>query len=295
MYALRSRRQRRTGRGLVPVPATWPAVDVVVPCFNEDPSLLEACCRSVAGQDYPGPLRVWLVDDGSRNQAALLAVYEHWAERGWDVRAAGRQRRQAGRPGRGRPARDRRVCRADGLGHGPRPRRHPLRRRHLRRRPGGAISGSIGVLNAPTNLLTRLIHHRYRLRFQVERPAQGFFTSLLCCSGPFAVYRRSLLDELWEGYLGQTPAGVRCTNGDDLHSPTWSWPPATERLSRGHRQHQCPRSLGQPAPAAPLEPKLLPGTAPTSPASGPGTPTWPWTCSPGPCRPCCWRPPSCCL
>jgi len=47
----------------------------------------------------------------------------------------------------------------------------------------GAVSGSVGVLNAPTNLLTRLIHHRYRLRFRVERAAQGFFTSLLCCSG----------------------------------------------------------------------------------------------------------------
>jgi hyaluronan synthase len=79
------------------------------------------------------------------------------------------------------------------------------------------VSGSIGVLNAPTNLLTRLIHHRYRLRFQVERPAQGFFTSLLCCSGPFAVYRRSLLAGLWPRYLTQTFAGVRCTNGDDLH------------------------------------------------------------------------------
>ena len=81
----------------------------------------------------------------------------------------------------------------------------------------GAVSGSVGVLNAPTNLLTRLIHHRYRLRFQVERPAQGFFTSLLCCSGPFAVYRRALLAELWQRYLTQTFGGVRCTNGDDLH------------------------------------------------------------------------------
>ncbi|MFL6105166.1 MAG: glycosyltransferase family 2 protein, partial [Actinomycetes bacterium] len=81
----------------------------------------------------------------------------------------------------------------------------------------GAVSGSVGALNAPTNLLTRLIHHRYRLRFQVERPAQGFFTSLLCCSGPFAVYRRSLLAGLWPRYLTQTFAGVRCTNGDDLH------------------------------------------------------------------------------
>jgi N-acetylglucosaminyltransferase len=86
VYAMRSRRQRRAGPEEAPRPASWPAVDVVIPCFNEDPSLLEACCRSVAAQDYQGPLRVWLVDDGSGNRDALLAVYERWEERGWTVR-----------------------------------------------------------------------------------------------------------------------------------------------------------------------------------------------------------------
>src|SRR5215217_1182771 len=85
VYALRSRRQRRA-RPAAAGPDRWPAVDVVIPCFNEDPALLEACCRSVAGQDYPGRLRVWLVDDGSANQGALLGVYERWADRGWSVR-----------------------------------------------------------------------------------------------------------------------------------------------------------------------------------------------------------------
>ena len=154
VYALRSRRQRRTGRGPVPVPATWPAVDVVVPCFNEDPSLLEACCRSVAGQDYPGPLRVWLVDDGSRNQAALLAVYEHWAERGWDVRLLDAN---AGK----RAAQDEAVRRGTGELVVLMDSDTVLARDAIRHAAAtfaddrvGAVSGSIGVLNAPTNLLT---------------------------------------------------------------------------------------------------------------------------------------------
>jgi len=216
-YALRSRRQRRARPDPPPAPAAWPAVDVVIPIFNEDPTLLEACCRSVAAQDYPGPLRVWLVDDGSRNQDALAGVYERWEAEGWKVRLldhnAGKRAAQdeAVRRGGGElvvlmdsdtvlapdAVRQAAACFADDR--------------------VGAVSGSVGVLNAPTNLLTRLIHHRYRLRFQVERPAQGFFTSLLCCSGPFAVYRRSLLAKLWPRYLTQTFAGVRCTNGDDLH------------------------------------------------------------------------------
>jgi N-acetylglucosaminyltransferase len=216
LYALRSRRRR--GR---PAPragaAGWPGVDVVIPCFNEDPALLEACCRSVAGQDYPGPLRAWLVDDGSRNRAALLPVYERWGDRGVDVRLLDRN---AGK----RAAQDEAVRRGSGelvvlmdsdTVLAPDAVRHAAA--CFADEQVGAVSGSIGVLNAPTNLLTRLIHHRYRLRFQVERPAQGFFTSLLCCSGPFAVYRRSLLAQLWPRYLAQTFAGVRCTNGDDLH------------------------------------------------------------------------------
>lgn len=248
VYALRSRRQRRARPAAVARdPVGWPAVDVVVPCFNEDPALLEACCRSVAGQDYPGTMRVWLVDDGSRNQPALLAVYERWRERGWDIRLLGRN---IGK----RAAQDEAVRRATGellvlmdsdTVLAPDAIRQAAAA--FRDEQVGAVSGSIGVLNAPTNLLTRLIHHRYRLRFQVERPAQGFFTSLLCCSGPFAVYRRSLMDELWQRYLTQTFGGVRCTNGDDLHLTNLV-------LATGHHvlfepraiaSTSVPRSLGQ--------------------------------------------------
>lgn len=216
LYARRSR-QRRAGPAQAQDPAGWPAVDVVIPCFNEDPGLLEACCRSVAAQDYPGPLRVWLVDDGSRNRDLLAGVYERWADQGWTVRL---QDRNTGK----RAAQDEGVRRGGGAlvvlmdsdtVLAPDAVRQAAAR--FQDPQVGAVSGSVGVLNAPTNLLTRLIHHRYRLRFQVERPAQGFFTSLLCCSGPFAVYRRSLLAELWPRYLTQTFAGVRCTNGDDLH------------------------------------------------------------------------------
>jgi N-acetylglucosaminyltransferase len=217
VYALRSRRQRRAGAGPAPGPPAWPAVDVVIPCFNEDPWLLEACCRSVAAQDYPGPMRVWLVDDGSRNRDALLAVYERWDGRGWSVRLldtnTGKRAAQdeAVRRGRGELV----VLMDSDTLLAPDAVRQAAAR--FTDDQVGAVSGSVGVLNAPTNLLTRLIHHRYRLRFQVERPAQGFFTSLLCCAGPFAVYRRSLLAELWSRYLSQTFAGVPCTNGDDLH------------------------------------------------------------------------------
>jgi len=246
LYALRSRRRHRAAPAAAPGPAGWPAVDVVIPCFNEDPALLEACCRSVAGQDYQGPTRVWLVDDGSRNRDSLLPVYQQFAGGKWTVQLLDRN---AGK----RAAQDEAVRRGTGelvvlmdsdtvLA--------PDAVRHAAACFGdaraGAVSGSIGVLNAPANLLTRLIHQRYRLRFQMERPAQGFFTSLLCCSGPFAVYRRSVLAELWSRYLTQTFAGVRCTSGDDLHLTNLVLATGRQVLfePRAIASTSVPRSLG---------------------------------------------------
>lgn len=181
MYALRSRRQRRARpAAAVRDPVGWPAVDVVIPCFNEDPALLEACCRSVAGQDYPGTMRVWLVDDGSRNQPALLAVYERWRERGWDIRLLGRN---IGK----RAAQDEAVRRATGellvlmdsdTVLAPDAIRQAAAA--FRDEQVGAVSGSIGVLNAPTNLLTRLIHHRYRLASRSSGRLRG--SSPRCCA-----------------------------------------------------------------------------------------------------------------
>ena len=61
-----------------------PDVDVIVPCYNEDPDLLRACLRSLADQDYKGEMRVWVVDDGSRNLSALCPVL--YAETGLDLK-----------------------------------------------------------------------------------------------------------------------------------------------------------------------------------------------------------------
>src|ERR671932_389366 len=47
------------------------AVDVWVPCYNEDPALLEACCDSLDAQDYPVRLRIFLIDVRSPNREQL--------------------------------------------------------------------------------------------------------------------------------------------------------------------------------------------------------------------------------
>lgn len=224
-YAAQHRGGRRTTprRGPPPVPS----VDVWVPCYNEDPALLEACCASLDAQDYPG-LRVFLIDDGSSNRQQLRPVYD-------------RVRRLAARRGRGprwtvielpehrgkRLAQDaaRRASQGDLV---------LMVDSDTTVEPGGisamvaafadprvgAVVGRIGVHNAGSNRLTAMIEQLYWLLFERERAAQARFRSVLCCAGPFSLYRRTALDRCWREYLEQRVFGIRCISGDDLHLTT---------------------------------------------------------------------------
>jgi hopene-associated glycosyltransferase HpnB len=57
-------------------PADPPAVAVVVPARDEAP-VIEVSIRSLLAQDYPGPLRVILVDDDSKDGTGALAATIH--------------------------------------------------------------------------------------------------------------------------------------------------------------------------------------------------------------------------
>jgi hopene-associated glycosyltransferase HpnB len=56
-----------------PDPARWPPVAVVVPARDEA-EVLPATLPTLVGQDYPGPVRVILVDDGSTDGTGELAA-----------------------------------------------------------------------------------------------------------------------------------------------------------------------------------------------------------------------------
>src|SRR5580658_419279 len=66
----------RAGEWLPPrraEPARWPDVVAVVPARNEA-AMLPATLPTLLGQDYPGPLSVILVDDGSTDGTAEVAA-----------------------------------------------------------------------------------------------------------------------------------------------------------------------------------------------------------------------------
>ena len=208
--------------------ANLPSVAVIVPVYNEDPPLLDACLASLAGQDHPA-MTVIVVDDGSPNLAELEPVYHRYCERGWTILRLSSNvgKRAAQRVGFDAAHTDVVVTidsdtvlvSGDSLA--------TLTRSFLRRRVG-AVTGAVGVINADTNLLTRLTSLRYWMAFHQERAAQSLFGVMLCCSGPFSAYRRSLIDDVKDDYVQQTFLGKRCTFGDDRHLTNLV-------LSRGHR------------------------------------------------------------
>jgi hopene-associated glycosyltransferase HpnB len=53
-------------------PAVWPAVTAIVPARNEAPTI-GTCVAALAVQDYPGALRIMVVDDGSTDGTGDIA------------------------------------------------------------------------------------------------------------------------------------------------------------------------------------------------------------------------------
>ena len=200
-------------------PGAAPSVDIVIPCLDEEPELLEDCCASVlkCQQDYPGSAKVSVVDDGSRQRERLQPVYSRYeALPGWQVirkAHAGKRRAQdvAVRGGDGEI-----VVTVDSdtvLEPGAlQAITVPFRNRRV-----GAVTGSIGVSNHSENLLTRIIERQYDFLFGHERAAQSACDTVLCCAGPFAAYRRAALSLVWNRYLNQKFLGLTCAAGDDIH------------------------------------------------------------------------------
>jgi chitooligosaccharide synthase NodC len=195
-----------------------PRVDILIAAYNEEPKSLKACFDSLLAQEYNGEIRVHIVDDCSPNRDEVLSLYqEYGALPGWEILLPDRNRGK-------RHAQDAafRDCRGeilvtidsdtivapDGVQQIVRPFADP--------RIGG-VTGDVGVTNWRTNILTRLIGMRYWIAFNQERAAQSCFRTVLCCSGPLAAYRRSMLAACWSDYVSQTFKGISCTYGDDRH------------------------------------------------------------------------------
>ena len=79
----------------------------------------------------------------------------------------------------------------------------------------GAVCGHAQVENAAVNVLTKMQEVRYYVAFRIVKAAESLFSTVTCCSGCLAAYRRSIMMEVLDTWLAQSFLGRAATFGDD--------------------------------------------------------------------------------
>jgi len=79
----------------------------------------------------------------------------------------------------------------------------------------GAICGHARVENASRNFLTKMQEVRYYVAFRIVKAAESLFSTVTCCSGCLAAYRREYMMPYIDAWLGQRFLGKAATFGDD--------------------------------------------------------------------------------
>lgn len=195
------------------------SVTVIIPCYNESPNLLESCLASIISQQILGKLNTIVVDDGSKNIKELLPVLNKYKKiPGFSVFIFKKNqgKRFAQKLGFDKATgeiivtidSDTIIDPINGINNIIKQFKNPN---------VGAATGDVKVLNKNENLLTRLILYRYWIAFNQERAAQSNFSAVMCCSGPFSAYRKSIIDKIKNQYITQTFLGHVSTYGDDRH------------------------------------------------------------------------------
>ncbi|MDX8442519.1 chitooligosaccharide synthase NodC [Mesorhizobium australafricanum] len=199
-------------------PDLWPSVDVIIPCYNEDPRTLFECLTSIANQDYAGRLQVYVVDDGSGNRDAVAPVHQSFAGHpNFNFillpKNAGKRKAQIAAIRRSSGDLVLNVDSDTMLAS------DVVTKLALKMQdPGiGAAMGQLTASNRSDTWLTRLIDMEYWLACNEERAAQARFGAVMCCCGPCAMYRRSALLLLLDQYETQTFRGKPSDFGEDRH------------------------------------------------------------------------------
>lgn len=197
----------------------YPSVTVIVPCYNEDPQILEDCLNAIDKQRYRGKLDATVIDDGSKNREALMPVYNKFKKnKKFEIILSDKNR---GKRDSQKVAFDKSKSEiyvaidSDTMIETPNGIKDIVKQ--FKDSAVGAVTGDVRVRNKKENFLTRLISYRYWTAFHQERAAQSLFDVLMCCSGPFSAYRRSVVDKVKDKYVSQWFLGHKCTFGDDRH------------------------------------------------------------------------------
>jgi len=193
-------------------------VAIIIPCYNEGAEDLEECVRSALNQEYPSPFQVILIDDGSKDKTAVNNIKEKFADQKnlmiheFPKNLGKRHAQKYGFDVVGDSVDivvtidSDTILAPDSLRYIVQPFADP----HI-----GAATGDVRAIKK--NLLSQLIDARYWTAFNQERAAQSLFGTVLCCSGPLAAYRNTLIQQVKDAYVSERFFGTICTYGDDRH------------------------------------------------------------------------------
>jgi glycosyltransferase involved in cell wall biosynthesis len=191
-------------------PASWPRVSVLVPAFNESEQIV-ATLRSLLALDYPD-LEVLVVDDGSRDDTFALAC--RLAGRHGNVvvrvlRKANGGKSSALNLGFRESSGDLILCvDADSRLEASAVR---LLARTFENPTVGVAAGQVRVRNR-RSLTAKLQALEYGLMNGMPRLAQSNFAYVLIAPGPVAMFRRTVLDEIWRRW-GSHAESARAVEG----------------------------------------------------------------------------------
>ena len=200
-----------------------PKVAVFVPVYNENIEVFKNTLRGLAKLKDGNNLRFYIIDDGSTNGGALELAYK--GLEGIDERFSFKRTKNQGK--RMAQYEALQLMHNSGFEAGAivtidsdtviAPYGIQEIVQSLLKPGVGAVTGNVMVANKTHNLLTEMIGYRYWMAFNQERAAQSYFKVLMCCSGPFSIYRTEVFEAVMFDYINQWFLGKKCTYGDDRH------------------------------------------------------------------------------
>ncbi len=191
-------------------------ISVIIPCYNEDPKLLQKAVASVVLAK--GKKEIILIDDGSTNNihatlrrlAKKYGVTLHFFDRNRGKRAAIHYAvKNLIKDSAFVVTMDSdTILNPDALVRIV----EPLQHANI-----AASSGDVLLLNEKENLLTRMIGGYYWSALHIHRKAESVLGQVSCCSGALAAYRSSALKRVIHSFVTQEFFGERCTHSEDRH------------------------------------------------------------------------------
>jgi hyaluronan synthase len=193
-----------------------PRVAIVMPGFNEEEAIAQSL-RSLLQLDYPADkLELVAVNDGSTDRTLVeMRKVEREANGRVRVISFPENRGKRAAMAAGIRATDAEIIAFVDSDSMLEPDALRVLVQHFAKPKVGAVAGHAEVLNIKESWMSRMQAVRYFVAFKVLKAAESVFSSVTCCSGCFAAYRREAIMPHLEAWEHQRFLGREATFGDD--------------------------------------------------------------------------------